>query len=113
MNRDWIEKDFYETLGVADEASAEEIKKSYRKLAQKYHPDTNSGDTEAEEKFKEISEAYSTLSNAEQRKEYDQVRRVAGSGGFQGFGGRTGGFGGYGGQQVRVEDLQDPQGAPR
>ncbi len=107
MNRDWIEKDFYETLGVADEASIEEIKKSDRKLAQKYHPDTNSGDTSAEEKFKEISEAYSTLSNAEQRKEYDQVRRVAGSGGFQGFGGRPGGFGGYGGQQVRVEDLQD------
>lgn len=107
MNRDWVEKDFYETLGVADEASAEEIRKSYRKLAQKYHPDTNSGDTEAEEKFKEISEAYSTLSDDEQRKEYDQVRRVAGSGGFQGFGGRPGGFGGYGGQQVRVEDLQD------
>ncbi len=107
MNRDWIEKDFYKTLGVGDEASAEEIKKSYRKLAQKYHPDTNGGDTEAEEKFKEISEAYATLSSAEQRKEYDQVRRVAGSGGFQGFGGQPGGFGGYGGQQVRVEDLQD------
>jgi molecular chaperone DnaJ len=107
MNRDWIEKDFYKTLGVAQEASADEIKKAYRKLAQEYHPDANAGDAEAEEKFKEISEAYATLSNAEQRKEYDQVRRVAASGGFQGFGGQPGGFGGFGGQQVRVEDLSD------
>jgi molecular chaperone DnaJ len=104
MNRDWIEKDFYKTLDVSDEASTEEIRKSYRKLAQKHHPDANSGDAKAEEKFKEISEAYATLSNAEQRKEYDQVRRVAGPGRFQGFGGQPGGFGG---QQVRVEDIQD------
>lgn len=104
MNRDWIEKDFYKTLGVAKEATPEEIKKAYRKLAQQYHPDTNQGDAAAEDKFKEISEAYATLSDVEQRKEYDQVRRVAGSGGFQGFGGQPGGFGG---QQVRVEDLQD------
>ncbi len=108
MNRDWIEKDFYKTLEVSKEADADEIKKSYRKLAQKYHPDANPGDTAAEERFKEISEAYATLSDAEQRKEYDQVRRVAASGGFQGFGGQPGGFsGGFGGQQVRVEDLQD------
>ncbi|MGB7861171.1 MAG: DnaJ domain-containing protein, partial [Acidimicrobiia bacterium] len=104
MNRDWIEKDFYKTLGVAKEATPEEIKKAYRKLAQQHHPDTNQGDAAAEDKFKEISEAYATLSDVEQRKEYDQVRRVAGSGGFQGFGGQPGGFGG---QQVRVEDLQD------
>jgi len=104
MNRDWIEKDFYKTLDVANEASAEEIKKSYRKLAQKYHPDANPGDAAAEEQFKEISEAYATLSDAEQRKEYDQVRRVSSTGGFQGFAGQPGGFGG---QQVRVEDLQD------
>lgn len=104
MNRDWIEKDFYKTLDVTNEASDEEIKKSYRKLAQKYHPDANPGDAAAEEQFKEISEAYATLSNAEQRKEYDQVRRVSSTGGFQGFGGQPGGFGG---QQVRVEDLQD------
>lgn len=107
MNRDWIEKDFYKTLGVADEATSEEIKKAYRQLARKHHPDTNAGDTEAEDMFKEISEAYATLSDAEQRKEYDQVRRVAGAGGFQGFGGQQGGYGGFGGQQVRVEDLQD------
>lgn len=109
MNRDWIDKDFYKTLGVSNDASTEEIKKAYRKLAQKHHPDANPGDKEAEEKFKEVSEAYATLSNAEQRKEYDQVRRVASSGGgFGGFGGQPGGgFGGFGGQQVRVEDLED------
>lgn len=107
MNRDWIEKDFYKVLAVDKESSADDIKKAYRKLAQKYHPDANPGDTEAEERFKEISEAYATLSNDEQRKEYDQVRRVAGSGGFPGFGGQAGGFGNYGGQQVRVEDIQD------
>jgi molecular chaperone DnaJ len=104
MNRDWVEKDFYEVLGVGSEASAEEIKKSYRKLAQTHHPDANPGNDEAEEKFKEISEAYATLSNVEQRKEYDQVRRLVASGGYSGYGPRSGGFGG---QQVRVEDLSD------
>lgn len=107
MNRDWIDKDFYKTLGISHEATADEVKKAYRKLAQTYHPDANPGDGSAEEKFKEISEAYATLSNPEQRKEYDQVRRVASSGGFRGFGGQPGGFGAYGGQQVRVEDIQD------
>ncbi|MDX1467932.1 MAG: molecular chaperone DnaJ [Acidimicrobiia bacterium] len=101
MNRDWIEKDFYKTLGVSSDASQDEIKKAYRALAQKNHPDANPGDSQAEDRFKEISEAYATLSDPEERKEYDQVRRVAASGGFQGFGG--GGFG----QQVRVEDLSD------
>jgi molecular chaperone DnaJ len=107
VNRDWVDKDFYEILGVAPEASADEIKKAYRKLAQTYHPDANPNDPAAEEKFKEISEAYATLSNAEQRKEYDQVRRMVSSGGFAGYGGPGGGFGGFGGQQVRVEDLSD------
>lgn len=108
MNRDWVDKDFYQVLGISETASAEEVKKAYRKLAQKHHPDANPGDTAAEERFKEISEAYATLSDPEQRKEYDQVRRLAASGGFQGFGGPGGGgFGGFGGQQVRVEDIQD------
>jgi molecular chaperone DnaJ len=105
MNRDWVEKDFYKVLGVTDSATADEIKKAYRKLAQQHHPDANPGDAAAEERFKEISEAYATLSDADQRKEYDQVRRLAASGGFSGFGGAGGG--GFGGQQVRVEDLQD------
>ena len=107
MNRDWVEKDFYKVLGITETASAEEIKKAYRKLAQTHHPDANPGDETAEERFKEISEAYATLSDPEQRKEYDQVRRLAATGGFQGFGGQPGGFGNFGGQQVRVEDLQD------
>jgi molecular chaperone DnaJ len=108
MNRDWVDKDFYEVLEIPETANAEEIKKAYRKLAQKHHPDANPEDAAAEERFKEISEAYATLSDPEQRKEYDQVRRLAASGGFQGFGGPgAGGFGGFGGQQVRVEDLQD------
>ncbi len=104
MNRDWVEKDFYKVLGVAESATPEEIKKSYRKLAQEHHPDANPDNPAAEETFKEISEAYATLSDADQRKEYDQVRRLAATGGFSGFGGPSGGFGG---QQVRIEDLQD------
>jgi molecular chaperone DnaJ len=109
MNRDWVEKDFYKVLGVGSEATQEEIKKAYRKLAQTHHPDANPGDKGAEEKFKEFSEAYATLSNPEQRKEYDEVRRLVSKGGYGGFGGPggAGGFGGFGGQQVRVEDLGD------
>lgn len=65
------QKDYYEVLGVAKDASADDIKKSFRKLAVKYHPDRNQGDTTAEEKFKEINEAYAVLSDAEKRKKYD------------------------------------------
>lgn len=64
-------KDYYKVLGVKKDASADEIKKAYRKLAMKYHPDKNQGDKKAEDKFKEISEAYAVLSDAEKRKEYD------------------------------------------
>lgn len=108
MNRDWVEKDFYKVLGVSKTASPEEIKKAYRKLAQANHPDANPGDAAAEERFKDISEAYATLSEADERQEYDQVRQMVDSGGFRGFGspGGAGGFGG-GGQRVRVEDLSD------
>ncbi len=108
MNRDWVEKDFYKVLGVTPESTNDEIKKSYRKLAQTHHPDANPGDDSAEEKFKEISEAYATLSNSEKRKEYDEVRRLVATGGLRGGGAPGGGgFGGFGGQQVRVEDLGD------
>ncbi|KIH76205.1 curved DNA-binding protein [Geoalkalibacter ferrihydriticus] len=65
-------KDYYGTLGISKNASAEEIKKAYRKLALKYHPDKNPGDKKAEDKFKEITEAYAVLSDAEKRKQYDQ-----------------------------------------
>ncbi|HZA39813.1 MAG TPA: DnaJ C-terminal domain-containing protein [Actinomycetota bacterium] len=88
-SRDWLEKDFYKVLGVDEKASKEEIKRAYRKLAQKYHPDANKGDETAERRFKEISEAHSILSNDEKRKEYDELRRYAGAGGSP-FGFRPG-----------------------
>ena len=81
---DWVEKDFYKVLGVPKDASADEIKKSYRKLARANHPDSNPGNTAAEDRFKGISEAYSVLSDSKQRKEYDDQRTLFGSGGFRG-----------------------------
>ena len=95
--KDFLEKDYYKTLGVAKGASADEIKKAYRKLARKYHPDANKGDPKAEAKFKEISEAYNTLSDEKRRKEYDDARSLFGSGGFRrpGPAGAGGGFGGF------------------
>ncbi len=87
--------ELYKTLGVGKDASADEIKKAYRKLARKYHPDRNPGDTEAEEKFKEVSAAYDVLSDAEKRKEYDAGGQFAGFGGAGPFGagGAQSGFG--------------------
>ncbi len=78
--RDYIEKDYYAVLGVPKSAPAADVKKAYRKLAQKYHPDRNKGDAAAEEKFKEVSEAYSVLSDDAKRKEYDEARSLFGSG---------------------------------
>jgi molecular chaperone DnaJ len=92
--KDFIEKDYYKTLGVAKDAKPDEIKKSYRKLARKFHPDANKGDTASEEKFKEISEAYDVLADPARRKEYDEARTLFGPGGAGGFrmpGGNAGG----------------------
>ena len=105
MNRDWLRKDFYRLLEVEKGAGQSEIKKSYRRLAQKLHPDANPGDPGAAERFKEVSEAYSVLSDPDRRQEYDQVREMgAGFGGGFGGGG-PGGAGGFGGGNVRFEDI--------
>ena len=90
------DKDFYEILRVSRDASDDEIKKSYRKLAMKYHPDQNKGNQEAEKKFKEISAAYEILKDSQKRAAYDQYGhdafRQGGMGGAQGFGDFAGGF---------------------
>jgi len=76
-SQDWFEKDFYATLGVPQDADAAAIKKAYRKLARDLHPDHNVGNTRAEERFKEIGEAYAVLSDPEQRREYDAIRAMS------------------------------------
>ena len=113
--KDFLEKDYYKVLGVSKNAGADEVKKSYRKLARKYHPDANKGDAKAEERFKEISEAYNVLSDDKRRKEYDEARslfgggaRMPGAGGGGGYGFDLGDlFGGQGGSGAggRLGDL--------
>lgn len=95
-------KDCYEVLGVQKSATDAEIKSAYRKLAKKYHPDMNPGDKEAEEKFKEINDAYAILSDAEKRKKYDTYGAAAFENG--GMGG-AGGFGGFGGMDFDISDI--------
>ncbi len=99
--KEWVEKDYYAVLGVGKGASQAEIKKAYRKLAQKHHPDANAGDAKSEEKFKEISGAYDVLSDSKKKAEYDQFREVyrAGGPGFTGFRG--------GPAHTRVDDISD------
>ena len=95
---DWLQKDFYKVLGVSKDADEATIKKAYRKLARTWHPDQNKGNPEAEERFKEIGEAYTVLSNPEQRQQYDAIRTM-GTGGFRG------GAGGGGASGVNFEDI--------
>src|ERR687891_396730 len=96
VNREWLEKDYYGVLGVAKDASQADIKRAYRRLAQKHHPDANRGDKAAEERFKEVSAAYDVLGDDTKRKEYDRIRSMA-SAGFRSGAGPGGG--------IRFEDL--------
>jgi molecular chaperone DnaJ len=105
-------KDFYATLGVSSSASQDEIKKAYRKLAKKFHPDANASDAKAGERFKEISEANNVLSDPAKRKQYDEMRRLGAfdGGGFGGFGGgarsaRGAGARGGGAQNINFEEF--------
>jgi len=98
-SQDWMTKDFYAVLGVSKDADAAAIKKAYRTLAKKYHPDRNPDDAAAAEKFKEIGEAYAVLSDEAERKQYDAIRSMAGGGArFQAGG--PGGAGGAGFEDI-------------
>lgn len=98
-------RDYYDVLGVAKGADEAAIKKAYRSLAKKYHPDMNPGDAEAEKKFKEVNEAYAILSDPEKKQQYDQFGHAAFEQGGPGFGGGFGGFEGFGGFGDIFSDL--------
>ena len=106
MNQDWLDKDFYKTLGVSKSSTPAEIKKAYRKLAKQLHPDANQNDAKAEERFKAVSEAYDVVGSDDSRKEYDEARETFSRGGFSG-GPQGAAGGGFSGGQGPGFDLGD------
>ena len=113
---DWAQKDFYATLGVKKDATAEDIKKAYRKLARANHPDSNPGDSAdsraKHDKFKAVAEAYDVVGDPAKRKKYDEMRSLYGSGGAGGFGGGFGGGGGGAGSTSRTCSATAPAVVP-
>lgn len=112
MRPDWAEKDFYAVLGVTKDASAEDVKKAYRRLARENHPDSNPGDSAKHDRFKQVAEAYDVVGDPDKRAKYDELRRMVAAGGFRGgFGG--GGYpGGRPDQGINLEDLLRDRGGP-
>ncbi|WP_248583455.1 molecular chaperone DnaJ [Nocardioides sp. InS609-2] len=106
MRADWASKDFYAVLGVKKDATADEIKKAYRKLARENHPDSNPGDAAKHDKFKSVAEAYDVVGDAEKRAKYDQMRELYRSGGFAG-----GSYGEAGGTGFDINDFLRDRGA--
>ena len=114
-SQDWFDKDFYKVLGVEKDVSEAELKKTYRKLAREFHPDSHPGDKAAEDRFKEISEAYSVLADPKDRAEYDEIRAMGGGARFRPGAGGQAGFDdvfsrfnqGRGGQQYSNADFED------
>jgi molecular chaperone DnaJ len=100
VRMDWATKDFYAELGVSQQATHDDIKKAYRKLARANHPDSNPGDAKKHEKFKSVAEAYDVIGDADKRKKYDEVRSAYAGGGFGGFPGGTTGTAGGGGFDI-------------
>ncbi len=106
VRNDWATKDFYQVLGIAQDASASEVKTAYRKLARANHPDSNPGDATKHEKFKAVAEAYDVVGDEAKRAKYDEFRSLQARGGFgPGMGGGGGGFGGGGGGGFNLDDL--------
>jgi molecular chaperone DnaJ len=104
VQTEWLQKNYYEVLGVPETASDEEISRAYRRLARRLHPDVNPGDKEAEERFKEVSAAYDVIGDALKRKEYDEARRLLRAGAGAAFGPFGGGEGGY---TIHIDDAGD------